>query len=194
MEKTQRNLAIDAYRGLVMLLMMGEVMEFRRVSMGIPGNAFWSVLAFHQNHVKAGLGNRQGQSRQPGATADIGDPLTGLEKLGHGATIQQVAIPEPVDLVGSHESPCHAEVRQQLRVMLGQAEPVSKYRYRRLRRRGRLRCRPAAGSDMFHVKHSPRPRPRRPTRASRFPKTVIATCGGGGACGVGRLPGTTCFT
>jgi len=51
-EKTQRNLAIDAYRGFVMLLMMGEVMEFRRVSMGVPGNAFWSVLAFHQNHVK----------------------------------------------------------------------------------------------------------------------------------------------
>jgi predicted acyltransferase len=50
-EKTQRNVAIDAYRGFVMLLMMAEVMELLRVSRALPGNVFWSVLAFHQTHV-----------------------------------------------------------------------------------------------------------------------------------------------
>ena len=29
---TVRNLAVDAYRGLVMLLMMGEVLQFAKVS------------------------------------------------------------------------------------------------------------------------------------------------------------------
>jgi predicted acyltransferase len=51
MEKTNRNLAIDAYRGFVMLLMMAEVLELARVAKALPGNVFWSVLAFHQTHV-----------------------------------------------------------------------------------------------------------------------------------------------
>ena len=50
MEKT-RNLAIDTYRGFVMLLMMAEVLELLRVSRALPGNAFWSFLAFNQTHV-----------------------------------------------------------------------------------------------------------------------------------------------
>jgi predicted acyltransferase len=45
-----RNVAVDAYRGLVMLLMMAEVMQFSRVSQALPGNWFWSFLAFHQTH------------------------------------------------------------------------------------------------------------------------------------------------
>ena len=35
-----RNLAIDSYRGLVMLLMMAEVLELAHVSAAFPGNAF----------------------------------------------------------------------------------------------------------------------------------------------------------
>ena len=42
--------SIDAYRGLVMLLMMAEVLEFRRVAEALPGSRFWSLLAFHQTH------------------------------------------------------------------------------------------------------------------------------------------------
>jgi predicted acyltransferase len=42
---------MDAYRGLVMLLMMGEVLEFSRVSRALPGNSFWGFLAHHQSHV-----------------------------------------------------------------------------------------------------------------------------------------------
>ncbi len=44
--------SMDAYRGLVMLLMMGEVLEFSRVSRALPGNGFWALLAYHQTHVE----------------------------------------------------------------------------------------------------------------------------------------------
>jgi heparan-alpha-glucosaminide N-acetyltransferase len=42
--------AIDAYRGMVMLLMMGEVLEFSHVSRALPDSGFWRILAFHQTH------------------------------------------------------------------------------------------------------------------------------------------------
>jgi len=52
-----RNIAVDAYRGLVMLLMMGEVMEFASVSRAYPDSLFWRILAYNQTHVPwAGLG------------------------------------------------------------------------------------------------------------------------------------------
>jgi predicted acyltransferase len=49
--KAPRLASIDAYRGFVMLLMMAEVLELGRVAKALPGNAFWSFLAFHQSHV-----------------------------------------------------------------------------------------------------------------------------------------------
>jgi predicted acyltransferase len=53
----QRNIAVDAYRGLVMLLMMGEVMNFAAVYHAYPASLFWRVLAFNQTHVEwAGMG------------------------------------------------------------------------------------------------------------------------------------------
>ncbi len=52
-----RNIAVDAYRGLVMLLMMGEVMSFAKVAHSFPNSLFWHVLAFNQTHVEwAGMG------------------------------------------------------------------------------------------------------------------------------------------
>jgi len=51
-QKPARNVAVDAYRGLVMMLMMGEVLQFTRVSQAFPGNAFWSFLSFNQSHVE----------------------------------------------------------------------------------------------------------------------------------------------
>ena len=42
--------SMDAYRGLVMLLIMGELLEFCRVAKAVPGNAFWSFLCHHQTH------------------------------------------------------------------------------------------------------------------------------------------------
>src|SRR6267143_2963442 len=42
--------SIDAYRGLVMLLMMGEVLSFCKVAAAKPGNALWRFLCHHQSH------------------------------------------------------------------------------------------------------------------------------------------------
>src|SRR5712664_2360749 len=43
--------SVDAYRGFVMLLMMGEVLNFCRVASAKPGNTFWELLCAHQSHV-----------------------------------------------------------------------------------------------------------------------------------------------
>ena len=47
-----RNTAVDAYRGLVMLLMMAEVLNLERVSRAFPGNGFWAFLGYNQSHVQ----------------------------------------------------------------------------------------------------------------------------------------------
>jgi predicted acyltransferase len=44
--------AIDAYRGLVMLLMMAEVLELSAVAAAMPGSPVWAFLAHHQSHVE----------------------------------------------------------------------------------------------------------------------------------------------
>jgi heparan-alpha-glucosaminide N-acetyltransferase len=49
---TMRNLAVDAYRGLVMLLMMGEVLQFAKVSEYHNNSIFWKILAFNQTHTE----------------------------------------------------------------------------------------------------------------------------------------------
>ena len=47
-----RNVALDVYRGFVMLLMMAEVLRLAHVSEAFPGNGFWQFLAFHQTHAE----------------------------------------------------------------------------------------------------------------------------------------------
>ena len=47
-----RNVALDAYRGFVMLLMMAEVLQFSRIAQAFPGNWFWRILAFNQTHAE----------------------------------------------------------------------------------------------------------------------------------------------
>ena len=47
-----RNLAVDAYRGLVMLLMMGEVLQFSKVYAYFNHSLFWKILAFNQTHTE----------------------------------------------------------------------------------------------------------------------------------------------
>lgn len=67
----RRNLAVDAYRGLVMLLMMGEVMQWAAVSRAYPHSVFWRVLAFNQTHVEwAGMSLHD--TIQPGFTFLVG--------------------------------------------------------------------------------------------------------------------------
>lgn len=44
--------SIDAYRGLVMFLMMAEVLRLGAMAANFPGNAVWEFLAHHQDHVE----------------------------------------------------------------------------------------------------------------------------------------------
>lgn len=70
----QRNMAVDAYRGLVMLLMMGEVLQFYHASRMIPGSLLLRVLAFNQTHVLwAGMSLHD--TIQPGFTFLVGVAL-----------------------------------------------------------------------------------------------------------------------
>lgn len=48
----QRVASVDVYRGLVMLLMMGEVLNLSAVSGAVPDSTFWHILAFNQSHVE----------------------------------------------------------------------------------------------------------------------------------------------
>ena len=50
--KVVRNVAVDAYRGLVMLLMMAEVLRLSRVAEAFPTSIFWKILAYNQTHVE----------------------------------------------------------------------------------------------------------------------------------------------
>ena len=43
--------SLDAYRGLVMLLIMGEVLAFGRVAEALLASGFWQMLAKWQTHV-----------------------------------------------------------------------------------------------------------------------------------------------
>src|ERR1035437_175363 len=44
--------SLDAYRGLVMFLMMAEVLSFSRVAGARPDSGLWQFLAHHQSHVE----------------------------------------------------------------------------------------------------------------------------------------------
>lgn len=47
-----RNVAVDAYRGFVMFLMMAEVLRLGRVARAFPDNGLLGLLAFNQTHVE----------------------------------------------------------------------------------------------------------------------------------------------
>jgi predicted acyltransferase len=69
-----RNVAVDAYRGFVMLLMMGEVLNFYRVHLAYPQSLFWRILSFNQTHVEwAGMSLHD--TIQPGFTFLVGVAL-----------------------------------------------------------------------------------------------------------------------
>jgi heparan-alpha-glucosaminide N-acetyltransferase len=82
-----RNVAVDAYRGLVMLLMMGEVMQFARVSHAFPDSFVWRVLAYNQTHVEwAGMSLHD--TIQPGFTflAGVALPYSLQSRVKKGQT------------------------------------------------------------------------------------------------------------
>jgi heparan-alpha-glucosaminide N-acetyltransferase len=47
-----RNVAVDAYRGFVMLLMMAEVLRLSQVAQAFSGSWFWNFLGYNQSHVE----------------------------------------------------------------------------------------------------------------------------------------------
>lgn len=51
-ESFGRLASIDAYRGLVMFLMLAEVLHLCRVAAAYPGNRIWEFLCQHQSHVE----------------------------------------------------------------------------------------------------------------------------------------------
>jgi heparan-alpha-glucosaminide N-acetyltransferase len=44
--------SVDAYRGLVMFLMMAEILELSRVASALPNSAVWTFLGYHQTHMQ----------------------------------------------------------------------------------------------------------------------------------------------
>src|SRR5882724_7584059 len=51
-QPVSRNIAVDAYRGFVMFLMMAEVLELARVAAAYSGIWFWAFLGLNQTHVE----------------------------------------------------------------------------------------------------------------------------------------------
>lgn len=88
MEKAPRNLAVDTYRGFVMLLMMAEVVQLSRVAKALPGNGFWNWLAYHQTHVEW-AGCSLHDTIQPGFSFLVGValPYSIAARIAKGGTI-----------------------------------------------------------------------------------------------------------
>ena len=82
-----RNVAVDAYRGFVMLLMMAEVLQFSRIAQAFPGNWFWRILAFNQTHAEW-AGCSLHDTIQPGFSFLVGValPYSIASRLAKGAT------------------------------------------------------------------------------------------------------------
>jgi heparan-alpha-glucosaminide N-acetyltransferase len=82
-----RNVAVDAYRGLVMLLMMAEVLQLSRVAAAYPSSLFWHVLAWNQTHTEW-FGCSLHDTIQPGFSFLVGValPYSIASRVAKGAT------------------------------------------------------------------------------------------------------------
>lgn len=66
--------SLDAYRGLMLALMMGEALHFCGVSAAFPASALWAFLCHHQDHV-AWVGGSLHDQIQPGFSFLVGAAL-----------------------------------------------------------------------------------------------------------------------
>ncbi|MDB5022402.1 MAG: Protein of unknown function transrane [Mucilaginibacter sp.] len=84
---TERIASVDVYRGLVMLLMMGELLSFKHVSQALPQSSFWQFLYFNQDHVPW-FGCSLHDMIQPSFTFLVGAvlPYSISSRLNKGAT------------------------------------------------------------------------------------------------------------
>jgi predicted acyltransferase len=93
-QKLERNIAVDAYRGLVMVLMMAEVLEFRYVHRTyFPNNPIWWFLDINQNHSEwAGMSLHD--TIQPAFTFLVGValPYSVRSRLKKGATFSRMLV------------------------------------------------------------------------------------------------------
>ena len=86
-----RNISIDAYRGLVMLLMMAEVLQLSRVAAAYPTSLFWKILAFNQTHVEW-FGCSLHDTIQPGFSFLVGValPYSIASRMAKGARFTEL--------------------------------------------------------------------------------------------------------
>ncbi len=86
-----RNVAVDAYRGLVMVLMMAEVLRLSRVSEVYPNSLFWKTLAFNQTHTEW-FGCSLHDTIQPGFSFLVGValPYSIASRLAKGARFAEL--------------------------------------------------------------------------------------------------------
>ena len=89
---TLRLASIDAYRGLVMLLMMAEVLSFCAVSQALPDSGFWKFLCHHQSHAQW-VGCSLHDLIQPGFSFLVGVvlPFSIVSRRARGATFGVLA-------------------------------------------------------------------------------------------------------
>ena len=85
--------SIDAYRGLVMLLMMAEVLHLAGVAAAMPDSAFWGTLGFHQSHVEW-IGCSIHDMIQPSFSLLVGVsmPFSLASRLGRGQSRLALAL------------------------------------------------------------------------------------------------------
>lgn len=85
--------SMDAYRGLVMFLMMAEVLHLARVAAARPESAFWKFLAWHQTHVEW-IGCTLHDLIQPSFSFLVGValPFSIASRLAKGQTFGKMAI------------------------------------------------------------------------------------------------------
>jgi predicted acyltransferase len=86
-----RNVAVDAYRGLVMVLMMAEVLHLAQIARAYPGNWFWAFLGFNQTHVEW-FGCSLHDTIQPGFSFLVGValPYSIASRMRKGATFNRL--------------------------------------------------------------------------------------------------------
>jgi heparan-alpha-glucosaminide N-acetyltransferase len=90
-QQQQRNIAVDAYRGLVMVLMLAGVLRLPEVAQAFPGNPIWQFLGFQQSHTEwAGMSLED--TIQPGFTflAGVALPYSILSRKRKGETFPRM--------------------------------------------------------------------------------------------------------
>jgi heparan-alpha-glucosaminide N-acetyltransferase len=85
--------SVDAYRGLVMFLMMAEILKFTQIAKNVPGNSFWEFLAFHQSHVEW-VGCSLHDLIQPSFSFLVGVslPFSLAARRSHGQSVPTMAL------------------------------------------------------------------------------------------------------